>query len=106
MRLTRIETYDRKEVEEVLDAIDGKLDTILKLLESQMRGSKSVESIEVPPQIALRLALGIKEAAKAIGVSPDSLRRRVKEGKLRAVRFGRRMLIRRDDLEKLISGGK
>jgi excisionase family DNA binding protein len=106
MKLTRIEAYDRREVEYLVNAIDRKLDTILQLLESRMGASKTMQPIAMPAQTAPRLALGINEAAKAIGVSPDTLRRRIGEGKLEAVRFGRRVLIRRENLERLISGGK
>jgi excisionase family DNA binding protein len=104
MRPRGIEAYDRTEVEAVLEAIDVKLNTILQLLESQNRVSKPGQVTTPSAQTVPRLALAINEAAKAIGISRDSLRRRISEGKLRAFRFGRRLLIRREDLEKLISG--
>ncbi len=53
-----------------------------------------------------RLALGLKEAAEAIGLSHWQLRKYIREGKLRAVRLGRRVLVEPQELERLIEEGR
>jgi len=53
-----------------------------------------------------RLALGLKEAAEAIGLSHWQLRKYIREGKLRAVRLGRRVLVEPQELERLIEAGR
>jgi len=53
-----------------------------------------------------RLALGLKEAAEAIGLSHWQLRKYIREGKLRAVRLGRRVLVEPAELERLIEEGR
>ena len=50
-----------------------------------------------------RLALGLKEAAEAIGLSHWQLRKYIREGKLRAVRLGRRVLVEPAELQKLVA---
>jgi excisionase family DNA binding protein len=46
-----------------------------------------------------KLAYGVDEAAQALGVSFTQVRGWIREGKLRALRVGRRVLIRREVLE-------
>lgn len=53
-----------------------------------------------------RLALGLKEAAEAIGLSHWQLRKYIREGKLRAVRLGRRVLLEPAELQRLIEEGR
>jgi len=53
-----------------------------------------------------RLALGLKEAAEAIGLSHWQLRKYIREGKLRAVRLGRRVLVEPGELQRLIDEGR
>jgi excisionase family DNA binding protein len=50
------------------------------------------------------MAVGIKEAAKNLGISPDTLRRHIARGSIRAVRFGRRILIPVEALEEVLAG--
>ena len=45
-----------------------------------------------------RIALTIKEAAGAIGVSPNHVRNQIKSGDLKTVRVGRRVLITNEAL--------
>jgi excisionase family DNA binding protein len=49
-----------------------------------------------------RLALSLAEAEESTGVSRCTLRRMTKAGTLRAVRFGRRILIPTRELENLL----
>lgn len=55
--------------------------------------------------IRLRLAWSIAEIAEATGLSVNFLRLEIKRGNLRTVRFGRRLLVRKEDLEQYISAG-
>jgi excisionase family DNA binding protein len=49
-----------------------------------------------------RLAYGVAEAAKALGISYRALYTLIKSGHLRAVRVGRRIIIPKSALEELL----
>ena len=53
-----------------------------------------------------RLALGLKEAAEAVGLSHWQLRKYIREGKLQAVRLGKRVLIEPSELQRLVEQGR
>lgn len=53
-----------------------------------------------------QLALGLKEASDAVGISRWTLRQYIKQGKLTAIRLGRRVLIEPDELQRLIEQGR
>jgi excisionase family DNA binding protein len=53
-----------------------------------------------------RLALGVKEAAEAVGLSHWTIRKFIREGKLRSVRLGKRVLVEPGELERLIEAGR
>ena len=53
-----------------------------------------------------QLALGLKEAAEAVGLSHWTLRAWVRQGKVQAVRLGRRVLIEPSELQRLIEQGR
>lgn len=46
------------------------------------------------------------EFAKALGVSRDSVHRAIHRGEIRAVRFGRRLLIPKTELERILAGNQ
>lgn len=104
MRLNRIESYGRQEVEEVLHATDRKLGMLLRLFGEQGQASRLAQPATTPPTLTPRLALGINEAARAVGVSPWTMRGYIKVGKLKAVHFGRRVLLQPEELNRFLSG--
>jgi excisionase family DNA binding protein len=53
-----------------------------------------------------QLALGLKEAADAVGLSHWTLRQYVKQGKIHAIKLGRRVLIEPEELQRLIEQGR
>jgi excisionase family DNA binding protein len=53
-----------------------------------------------------KLALGLKEAASAVGLSPWTLRGWIRCGKLRCVRLGRRVMVEPAELERLVEQGR
>jgi len=53
-----------------------------------------------------RLALGVKEAAEAVGLSHWTIRKFIREGKLRSVRLGKRVLVEPGELGRLIEMGR
>jgi excisionase family DNA binding protein len=53
-----------------------------------------------------RLALGLKDAAVAVGLSPWTLRGWIRTGKLRCVRLGRRVMIEPVELQRLVEEGR
>ena len=52
-----------------------------------------------------RLGYSYEEAVTASGLSRSTLQRLVADGKIRAIPIGRRRIIPRADLERLINGG-
>lgn len=60
-----------------------------------------VQVAELPP-----LAVSITEAARALGVSPQTLRNMITAGRcpVRTVKFGRRRLVPVADLEEFLAG--
>ena len=53
-----------------------------------------------------KITIGLKDAAAALGLSHWTLRKYIREGKIRAVRIGRRVLIEPEELEKLVQAGR
>ena len=50
--------------------------------------------------------MGLREAAELIGLSHWTLRQYIRDGKLKAVRIGRRVLIEPSELQRLIEQGR
>lgn len=48
----------------------------------------------------------VGEAATFLGVSPETVRRLYRQGKVRHYRLGGLILLKRDDLVALVEGGK
>ena len=48
----------------------------------------------------------VDEAAGLLGISPWTVRSYIRDGKLKPVRLGRRVLLTEDALERLIAGGQ
>ena len=53
-----------------------------------------------------QIAIGLREAAASVGLSPWTLRAWIRQGKLAAVRLGRRVLIEPSELQRLIEAGR
>jgi len=53
-----------------------------------------------------QLALGLRQAAEAVGLSHWTLRAYVRQGKIRAVKIGRRILIEPSELQRLVEEGR
>lgn len=54
----------------------------------------------------LSLTIGLKEAAESLGLSHWTLRAYVRQGKIKSVRIGRRVLVEPSELERLIERGR
>ena len=52
------------------------------------------------------LTMSIKDAAAQLGLTHWTLRKYIRQGRLPAVRIGRRLLIEPAALERLIAGGR
>ena len=48
----------------------------------------------------------VEEAAGLLGISPWTVRRDIRDGKLRPVRLGRRVLVEEAELERFVAEGK
>jgi excisionase family DNA binding protein len=53
-----------------------------------------------------QIAMGLREAAASVGLSPWTLRAWIRQGKLAAVRLGRRVMIEPGELRKLVEQGR
>jgi excisionase family DNA binding protein len=53
-----------------------------------------------------QLAVGLKEAAETVGLSHWTLRQYIREGKIAAIKLGRRVLIEPGELERLVEQGR
>jgi excisionase family DNA binding protein len=53
-----------------------------------------------------QLLISIKESAAAIGLSPWTVRQYVRDGKIKAVRISRRVLVEPSELENLIAAAR
>jgi excisionase family DNA binding protein len=53
-----------------------------------------------------QLLIGVRQAADAIGISPWTIRQYVRQGKIHAVRIGRRVLIEPAELQRIITEGR
>ena len=53
-----------------------------------------------------KLLFDIKEAAESLSISPWTVRRYLTEGKLKAVRIGRRVLLEPAELQRLVEAGR
>ena len=54
----------------------------------------------------MRPLKSVEEAAVLLGISPWTVRAYIREGKLRPVRLGRRVLVSEEELERLIAEGQ
>ena len=52
------------------------------------------------------IAIGIRDAAKAVGLSVWTLRGWIRHGKLRCVRLGRRVMVEPGELKRLVEAGR
>ena len=52
------------------------------------------------------IAIGIRDAAKAVGLSVWTLRAWIRQGKVAAVRLGRRVMIEPGELHRMVQAGK
>jgi len=52
------------------------------------------------------MTIGIRDAAARLGISHWVLRKYIREGRLRAVRIGRRVLLEPGELQRLIDRGR
>ena len=52
------------------------------------------------------ITIGLREAAASLGLSHWALRQWIRQGKLRAVRLGRRVLVEPAELKRLVAAGR
>ena len=53
-----------------------------------------------------QIAMGLREAAASVGLSPWTLRAWIRQGKVAAVRLGRRVMIEPEELHRMVQAGK
>lgn len=53
-----------------------------------------------------RVSFSRDEVARQLGVSRDSVARAIRRGEIKVIHFGRRVLIPRSELERLLNGIK
>jgi excisionase family DNA binding protein len=63
----------------------------------------ATETYEIELPVAPSLAYSVEDAAHDLGVSPKTVRRLIDRGTLKASRVGKRVVIRREDIEALLT---
>jgi excisionase family DNA binding protein len=58
-----------------------------------------------PAPVAPRQLLSPDTVAHAIGLHPESVRRAIRAGRIRAVHIGRNVRIPSDELDRILAGG-
>jgi excisionase family DNA binding protein len=58
---------------------------------------------EIRGEDVMRALKSVTEAAGLLGISPWTVRGYIRDGKLRPVRLGRRVLLAEDELERLVA---
>jgi excisionase family DNA binding protein len=53
-----------------------------------------------------KMVLDVKEAGAALSISPWTIRKYITDGKLRAIRIGRRVLVEPAELRRLVESGR
>lgn len=53
-----------------------------------------------------RLSMGLFEAAKMLGLSHWTLRQWIRQGRLKAVRLGKRVMVEPNELQRLVEEGR
>jgi excisionase family DNA binding protein len=53
-----------------------------------------------------KLVMSIDESAAALGLSPWTIRKYIAEGKISAVRIGRRVFVEPSELERIVKEGR
>jgi len=54
----------------------------------------------------MRALKSVEEAAELLGISPWTVRAYIRDGRLRPVRFGRRVLVEETELERFIASSR
>lgn len=57
---------------------------------------------EMPNNLGVRLAFGVPEVARAVGVSPGLIREEIARGRLGARRVGNRIVVLAEDLDRYL----
>jgi excisionase family DNA binding protein len=54
----------------------------------------------------IKLALDVTEAARAVSLSPWTIRKWISTGKIKAIHLGRRVMVELSELERLVELGR
>lgn len=76
-------------------------------LRRYIEASKIIREMPQPQPLSTpdqKLALSVDETAKLLGVSRNTVYEAIRQNRITAIRFGRRMLVPRAALEQLLSG--
>lgn len=99
-------------------ALDGFVDSVIAEISRRVRveGQSFMQTRPLPPGFPLhvhadermqpkRLAVGVDEAAKLLGVSPYTIRNYIAARRLRSIRVGWRVLVPMEVLERVMEEG-
>jgi excisionase family DNA binding protein len=93
----------RRELRRSGTAVPSSFDELLSVLAARPEAAPSGQQrpqLDHNPPLPEPLLVDYREAARRLGISERTLRRRVASGDLRAVRIGRRALLRVSDLRE------
>lgn len=92
----------------IVDEFAAKFAGVLKELNTARKEEGLPGAKELPHVECERLtpkAVSINEAARLLGIRPSTLRVRVKEGRIRIVRIGRRVLVPMESIDRVVREG-
>jgi excisionase family DNA binding protein len=89
--------------DQFVDAIKMQVtETIRNAIQLQMSTPPTRQSVPQQNIPAERRAYGLDEAAKLLSVSKATISRRIREGKIRAIRVGSRVLLPSESIQKIL----
>jgi excisionase family DNA binding protein len=77
-------------------------DAVISAIQQQGSADRARQSSLLQSSQGERRAFGLDDAAKLLSVSKFTLMRRIREGKIRAVRVGRRVLLSSDTIQQIL----
>jgi excisionase family DNA binding protein len=86
-----------------VDALKLQLTEVVRNAIQQQRSADATRQVLPQQNVpAERRAYGLDEAANLLSVSKATVSRRIREGKIRAIRVGSRVLVPADSIQKLL----
>jgi excisionase family DNA binding protein len=87
-----------------LTLTEQELDALAERVAARVGAARPPGALDHNAVVKVPMLLSVAATAKVLGVSPDTVRRRIAEGALPALREGDRVVVRADELRNYIDG--